>query len=380
MKNKDISKDRGKFGNFASITGIICNIFLALLKGICGFVFNSVAIIADAVNNLSDAGTSLISLIGFALADKPADEEHPYGHARIEYISCMMVSFVIMFLGISLLISSVKGIITPVPLNATPLSIGILSVSILTKLWLSMFFKKISKMINSSVLIATSKDSLNDVISTLAVLATTLIFYFTNINLDAYAGMAVSVMILFTGYGILKGTLNNLLGTLPAKEIIQKITDKLYSYEGVSGIHDLVVHSYGPEKYFATVHVEVGVNTDIMISHDMIDNIERDFLNDMGINMVIHLDPVITDDKETNELKSMVLETVQKINGCFTIHDFRMVKGDTHSNLIFDVVVPASCRISAKELIDKISSDIREKDPTLFAVITIDRGYVHERK
>lgn len=368
-----------KYGNFASVIGIICNIFLSVIKGLAGIIFGSVSILADAVNNFSDAGTSFISLMGFIISGKPADDDHPYGHARVEYISCMAVSFVILILGGSLLKSSVEKIFSPKSAEVGILSISVLIISIIVKLWLSGFFKKIGKKINSGVLIATSRDSLNDVISTSAVLITALIAFFTDINLDAYAGCAVSLFIIYTGFGILKDTFNNLLGTMPDSEVVDKIVDKLYSYDGVFGIHDLVVHSYGPDRLFATVHVEVPGNADIMLSHDMIDNIERDFLNELNINLVIHLDPVITDDEETNSMKEMVNDKVREIDECFSIHDFRMVKGETHSNLIFDVVVSASCKLSSKELIEKITEKIKEYDEKLFAVITIDRNYTRER-
>lgn len=373
------SAPRGKIGNFASIAGIVCNVFLAVIKGAAGVVFGSVAIIADAVNNLSDAGTSAISLIGFVISEKPADEDHPYGHARVEYISCMVVAFVILSLGLSLLKSSIDGIFNPRPLDTGILSILVLLISIIIKLWLSGFFRKVGKMINSTVLAANSKDSLNDVISTGAVLITTLIAYFTDVNLDAYAGCLVSLFILYAGYGVLKDTMNNLLGTMPDEETVKTITDKLCSYEGVMGIHDLVVHSYGPDKFFATVHVEVSDKVDVLVSHDMIDNIERDFSNELGINLVIHLDPIITDDEDTNKMKEFVSGVVMEIDSRFNIHDFRMVKGESHTNLIFDVVVPPSYKAPSREIIENISGKIKETDENLFCVITVDRCYVPER-
>ncbi len=377
FKNKDVP--RGRYGNFASLVGIVCNILLALAKGAAGFLFGSVAIIADAVNNLSDAATSVISLVGFAISDKPADEDHPYGHARVEYISCMIVAFVILSLGLSLLKSSISGIFNPNELDTGLAAISVLCGSIIVKLWLSGFFKKLGKKINSSVLIANSKDSLNDVISTGAVLLTTLIAYFWKINLDAYAGCLVSLFILYAGYEVLKDTMNNLLGTMPDSETVKKITDKLYSYDGVMGIHDLVVHSYGPDKHFATVHVEVSDKVDVLVSHDMIDNIERDFSSELGINLVIHLDPIITDDEDTNKMRDFVKAEIEKIYPGFDIHDFRMVKGDSHTNLIFDVVAPPAFKATSKEIIEKISEKIKEEDSSLFCVITVDRCYVPER-
>lgn len=370
---------RGQYGNFASLVGIVCNVLLALAKGVAGFLFGSVAIIADAVNNLSDAATSIISLVGFAISEKPADEDHPYGHARVEYISCMIVAFVILSLGLSLLKSSISGIFNPNKLETGLAAILVLCGSILVKLWLSGFFGKMGKKINSSVLIANSKDSLNDVVSTGAVLLTTIIAQIWDINLDAYAGCLVSLFILYAGYGVLKDTMNNLLGTMPDMETVKKITDKLYGYDGVMGIHDLVVHSYGPDKYFATVHVEVPDKADVLKSHDMIDNIERDFSAELGINLVIHLDPIITDDEDTNKMRDFVKGEVEKVYPGFNIHDFRMVKGDSHTNLIFDVVAPPSCKETPKEIIEKISSKIKETDENLYSVITVDRCYVPER-
>lgn len=370
------TKVRTAYGNFASITGIICNIFLCIIKGAIGLIFNSVAILADAVNNLSDAGNSIISLIGFVIAGKPADKDHPYGHARIEYISCLIVSFLIVMLGFSMLKTSVIKIFRPEPVNTGVLSIAVLVISILLKQWMAVFYKKVGKRINSEVILANSTDSFNDVISTSAVLITTLIVIFTDVNLDAFAGVAVALFIIYSGITILRETIDILLGAMPDKELVKRIITKINSYDGVMGIHDLVVHSYGPDKYFATVHVEVPVDDDITKSHDMIDNIERDFAKEMNINLVIHLDPVVTDDEETNRLKDAVRAIIKEIDESLTMHDFRMVKGETHSNLIFDVVEPSSCDMDEKELAERISSKIKEMDDTLFAVITIDKNYI----
>lgn len=341
-----------------------------------GVLVNSVSMVADAVNNLSDAGNSIISLIGFVMSGKPADKDHPYGHARVEYVSCMAVSFVILFFGLSLLKSSFTKLLTPEPLAVGYVSVSILIISILLKMWMSLFYKKIAKIIDSDVLFANSRDSLNDVASTSAVLITSLIAMFTNINLDGYAGIVVSAFIIYTGIDIFRSTIDNLLGKTPDKALVNEISKKVLSYDGVMGIHDLVVHNYGPDSIFATVHVEVSVHDDILSSHDLIDNIERDFAKNMKINMVIHLDPVITDDVETNNLRNKVKTIINNIDSQLNMHDFRMVKGETHSNLIFDVVVPDSCKIPIPQLVEEIEGKVKDIDENLFAVITIDRNYI----
>lgn len=375
-QHKNTCDSRLKFGNFASIIGIICNLLLCALKGVTGVLVNSVSMVADAVNNLSDAGNSIISLIGFVMSGKPADKDHPYGHARVEYVSCMAVSFVILFFGLSLLKSSFTKLLTPEPLAVGYVSVSILIISILLKMWMSLFYKKIAKIIDSDVLFANSRDSLNDVASTSAVLITSLIAMFTNINLDGYAGIVVSAFIIYTGIDIFRSTIDNLLGKTPDKALVNEISKKVLSYDGVMGIHDLVVHNYGPDSIFATVHVEVSVHDDILSSHDLIDNIERDFAKNMKINMVIHLDPVITDDVETNNLRNKVKTIINNIDSQLNMHDFRMVKGETHSNLIFDVVVPDSCKIPIPQLVEEIEGKVKDIDENLFAVITIDRNYI----
>lgn len=367
---------RKRYGNVASVLGILCNIFLCIIKGLAGILSGSVAIIADAANNLSDAGSSVISLIGFAVSDKPADEEHPYGHARFEYLSCLAVAFVIFGIGIALLKSSVEKIIAPEAVEKSFVVFLILIISIIVKLWMSLFYRKVGKIISSSVLMANSKDSFNDVISTGAVFLTTLLYAVTDINLDGYVGLIVALFIMYAGFGVLKETFDNILGTVPDAALVRSITEKLNSYEGVLGIHDLVVHSYGPEKYFASVHVEVPYDVDILLSHDMIDNIEREFRENENINLVIHLDPIVTDDEEVNNLKAKTIEIVKGINSLYGVHDFRMVRGETHSNLIFDVGIPVGDKITEGELKEKISSEVGKIDEKLFCVITVDRNLV----
>lgn len=377
IKDDDVTNNavRIKYGNMASITGIICNVILFVLKLIVGLIFNSIAIAADAVNNLSDAANSVISYIGFVISDKPADKDHPYGHARFEYLACLLVSFFILMLGLNLLKESFLKIINPTPIKSSIVSIIVLLVAVFVKLWMSVFYKKIGNIINSKVLMANSADSLNDVISTSAILITNLIAWFTPLNLDGIAGCGVSILIIYTGICILRDTFDELIGTTPEPELVNNIITKLKSYEDVKGIHDLVVHSYGPSNYFATVHVEVSSNEDILISHDMIDNIERDFLNDLGINMVIHLDPLVMDD-ETNETRQIVIDIIKSINEELSIHDFRMVKGETHTNLIFDVLTPLTYPQSDSELIDTITNEIKKYNSKFNTVITVDKNFV----
>jgi len=374
--NTSDSKVRIKYGNFASVTGIICNFLLFVIKMIIGILFNSVAIIADSVNNLTDAANSAITLIGFVFSGKPADKDHPYGHARYEYIACLLVSFIILMLGLSLLKTSFVKIFKPESVTANYITLAVLLIAILFKFWMSIFYRKIGKKINSNVLIANSVDSLNDVVSTSVVLITTIIAMFTDFNLDGIAGCLVSLLIIWSGIGILKDTFDDLIGTTPEPELINNIISKLKSYEDVMGIHDLVVHSYGPGNYFATVHVEVSSYADILVSHDMIDNIERDFLNELGINLVIHLDPIVTDDNETNEVKGVVLNIIKTISEELSIHDFRMVKGETHTNLIFDVLTPVDYKQKDSDLIEQINCEIKKIDNKYNVVITVDKNYV----
>lgn len=367
---------RAAYGNVASITGIICNVLLAAAKGIAGFLSGSVAIVADAFNNLSDAGSSIITLLGFIVSQKPADDEHPYGHARFEYVAGLIVSFIILLVGLNLLQTSVEKIFHPAELDISLLSICILAAAIAVKLWMGLFYRSVGKAIHSTTILAAATDSLNDVIATAAVLAATIVFKYFRINLDGYAGSVVALFILWSGVGLIKDTMDPLLGAVPDAALVRQITEKLNSYDGILGIHDLVVHNYGPDRYFASVHAEVSAEVDILKSHDLIDNIEREFNYDMNINLVIHLDPVVTDDETANELRLRVAKIVSELHPGFSIHDFRMVRGETHSNLIFDVVVPSSYRGPESELRARISEKIAEIDANFYAVITLDRSYI----
>mgnify|MGYP005856572403 CR=1 FL=1 len=369
-------KTRERYGMFAGIVGIATNILLFLIKITTGLFFHSIAIIADAINNLSDSGSSLVTLLGFKIAGKPADTEHPFGHARMEYISGLIVSFIILFLGLQLIQSSVDKIIHPQTAGFNMISIGVLAVSILIKLWQAGFYRKISKIIDSTTLIATSMDSRNDILATSAVLVGTVITRFTGFNLDGYMGVTVALFILVTGVKLVMDTSSPLLGMAPSRELVDSIYQKILSYDGIVGLHDLMVHSYGQGRCFASAHCEVPAEQDIMVSHDIIDNIERDFLMERGIHLVIHLDPIVTDDPKTNELKAKVINRIEQISPEIGIHDFRVVWGVSHANLIFDVVVPFKFQWSDNELIQLISDAVYKVDATYHSVITIDHHYV----
>lgn len=380
-ENTDSPAVRESYGKLAGITGVVTNLLLALLKLLSGWFFNSIAIMADAVNNLSDSASSIVTLVGFKLSSKPADAKHPYGHARIEYISGMIVSFIVVVLGVQLAQSSIDKILVPEESSFTWVTIGVLVVSILLKLWQGLFYRKIGKTISSTTLEATSTDSLNDVISTSAVLVGIIITLCTGVNLDGWLGLLVAVLITISGIRLVMETSQPLLGMAPSQELVQSIYSRILSYDGIIGLHDLEVHSYGEGRIFASVHCEVDADQDIMISHDIIDNIERDFLQDSGIHLVIHLDPVQIHDDRTQKLYHQVREMVAQLSPEYSIHDFRVVWGTTHSNLIFDMVVPYGLSKSDEEVARAMGQLIQERlGKNYFAVVTIDHDYVGSGK
>lgn len=378
IKNyKDVENHhvRESYGKLAGVVGIISNIILFIIKFTVGILFKSISVTADAVNNLSDAGSSIITLIGFKLSGKPADAKHPYGHARMEYITGLAVSFIIILLGVQLIQTSFDKVLHPEESVFSYLTITVLIISILMKLWQGMFNKKVGKTIHSTALEATAADSINDVVATSAVLLSTIIAKWTGVNLDGYMGILVAVFILVSGVKMIGETINPLLGMAPDQEMVDQIYKKIMSYDTVLGIHDLVVHNYGPQRCFASVHVEVPASQDILISHDIIDNIERDFARDMDIHLVVHLDPIVTDDETTNLLKAQVKHIVKDISPDLSIHDFRAVVGVSHTNLIFDVCVPFSVKMSDAEITGLISQKVKEINPTYYTVIVVDRSY-----
>ena len=367
---------RERYGTLAAAVGILSNIFLCIIKGLIGLFSGSIAVTADAVNNLSDAGSSVITLLAFKIAGKPADEEHPYGHARMEYISGMAVSFIIILLGLELMGSSFEKILHPEEVGVSALTYLVLIVSIAVKLWQGMFNRNLGKRISSEALQATAADSLNDVFSTGAVLLSTLVYQFTAIPIDGWVGMLVAIFITVSGVKLIMETGSPLLGQAPDPQMVQELEEKITAYDGVIGIHDLQVHNYGPGRVFATVHAEVPANRDILVSHDIIDNIEREVGHEMNLNLVIHMDPVVTDDERLNQLHAQVQQIVAGIDSNLSMHDFRAVFGPTHTNLVFDVVVPPGFSLSDSELSRRIEQQVQTLG-SYFCVITVDHNYAY---
>lgn len=367
---------RERYGTLAAAVGILSNIFLCIIKGLIGLFSGSIAVTADAVNNLSDAGSSVITLLAFKIAGKPADEEHPYGHARMEYISGMAVSFIIILLGLELMGSSFEKILHPEEVGVSALTYLVLIVSIAVKLWQGMFNRNLGKRISSEALQATAADSLNDVFSTGAVLLSTLVYQFTAIPIDGWVGMLVAIFITVSGVKLIMETGSPLLGQAPDPQMVQELEEKITAYDGVIGIHDLQVHNYGPGRVFATVHAEVPANRDILVSHDIIDNIEREVGHEMNLNLVIHMDPVVTDDERLNQLHAQVQQIVVGIDSNLSMHDFRAVFGPTHTNLVFDVVVPPGFSLSDSELSRRIEQQVQTLG-SYFCVITVDHNYAY---
>ena len=367
---------RERYGTLAAAVGILSNIFLCIIKGLIGLFSGSIAVTADAVNNLSDAGSSVITLLAFKIAGKPADEEHPYGHARIEYISGMAVSFIIILLGLELMGSSFEKILHPEEVGVSALTYLVLIVSIAVKLWQGMFNRSLGKRISSEALQATAADSLNDVFSTGAVLLSTLVYQFTAIPIDGWVGMLVAIFITVSGVKLIMETGSPLLGQAPDPQMVRELEEKITAYDGVIGIHDLQVHNYGPGRVFATVHAEVPANRDILVSHDIIDNIEREVGHEMNLNLVIHMDPVVTDDERLNQLHAQVQQIVVGIDSNLSMHDFRAVFGPTHTNLVFDVVVPPGFSLSDSELSRRIEQQVQTLG-SYFCVITVDHNYAY---
>ena len=367
---------RERYGTLAAAVGILSNIFLCIIKGLIGLFSGSIAVTADAVNNLSDAGSSVITLLAFKIAGKPADKEHPYGHARMEYISGMAVSFIIILLGLELMGSSFEKILHPEEVGVSALTYLVLIVSIAVKLWQGMFNRNLGKRISSEALQATAADSLNDVFSTGAVLLSTLVYQFTAIPIDGWVGMLVAIFITVSGVKLIMETGSPLLGQAPDPQMVQELEEKITAYDGVIGIHDLQVHNYGPGRVFATVHAEVPANRDILVSHDIIDNIEREVGHEMNLNLVIHMDPVVTDDERLNQLHAQVQQIVAGIDSNLSMHDFRAVFGPTHTNLVFDVVVPPGFSLSDSELSRRIEQQVQTLG-SYFCVITVDHNYAY---
>lgn len=363
---------RSSIGKLAGLTGIVCNCLLTVLKLVIGLLVGSMAIIADGVNNLSDAASSLTTLLGFRMAQRPADKQHPYGHARYEYLSGLAVAALILLIGAELVKSSVAKIINPEPIDISAATIVLLAASVAVKLWMSGFYKTLGKKINSTALYATSVDSRNDVISTCAVLLGCLVNYFFGLNIDGYVGLAVAIFILYSSVGIAKDTISPLLGQQADDELVDKITELVLSHEKVLGVHDLLVHDYGPGRCYASAHVELSADEDPMACHDIIDDIECDVLEKMNVHFVIHYDPVVQNDAEQNEMRRTVGEIIRELNPAFSIHDFRIVRGSAQSKLVFDLGVPYSMIEKKKEIKERIDAALNERGKKYITIIRFD--------
>lgn len=382
VRNADNTEDpavRTATGTFASIVCIICNIVLCAAKGAIGALAGSVAIVADALNNLSDASSNIISLFGFKLASRPPDANHPYGHGRFEYLSGLAVAALILVIGVELVRSSFGKIIAPEPVECSVAVVVVLVLSIAVKLWMTAFNKRLGRRISSGTLLATAADSRNDVIATAAVLACTLISASTGFDLDGWAGLAVGGFIIFSGIDLMRDTIDPLLGKAPDPEFVDYIYKKITSYPGVLDTHDLIVHDYGPGRRFASAHVEMAAEMDPLKSHDVIDNIEEAFRTDDNLMIVLHYDPIVTADSAVGDLRSWIARNIRRIDERLTIHDLRIVPGPTHTNVIFDVLRPHDLPLTDDELTEQISAIVREYRPDAVCKITVDSSFASSK-
>lgn len=367
---------RKAYGSLCSALGITLNVLLFAGKYAAGLISGSIAITADAFNNLSDAGSSAISLIGFRLAGKKPDPDHPFGHGRLEYISGLCVAALILVMGVELLISSVEKIISPEPVENGLLPAIILIVSIGVKVYMSLYNRAIGKKISSSAMLATATDSLSDSVATAVVLLSMLVSYLFSVNIDGYAGVLVALFILFAGGGVARDTLSPLLGQAPDPELVRKIEDIVMARDEIIGMHDLVVHDYGPGRLMISLHAEVDGRGDIFELHDAVDVVERTLAQELGCEATIHMDPVVCDDERVDAERARLLEIIADLGDVLSIHDFRMVAGPSHTNLVFDAVIPGGLSKTAEEVRKEICQAVEEKMPGRFAVVTVDTSYV----
>lgn len=368
-------KVRARYGILSGAVGVVLNVLLFAAKLLIGAVTHSIAITADALNNLSDAGNSCISVLGFRLSAKPADQEHPYGHGRVEYIAGMVVALVIMYMGIELIKNSVQKIIHPEPLLFSWASVLVLVLSILGKVWLAFFNRAIGKQINSGAVNAVVVDSLSDVAATSFTILALFLSRRSALPFDGIFGIVVAGFVFFAGFSVFRDTISPLLGQPPTKEFVESIENKILSYDGIIGVHDLIVHDYGPSRCFVSAHAEVSAATDIMESHDLMDVIERDIHAEMGLNITLHMDPIVTDDERVDQARALAEEAVKEIDESLSLHDFRMVSGPHHTNLIFDVAAPFSVKLSDREITERIGAGIAQRKSNYYAVVTVDRSY-----
>ena len=374
--NIESTEVRTRYGMLASVVGIFCNVLLFSVKLTIGLILSSLAVTADAFNNLSDAASSIISFIGVKMAGKPADAEHPFGHGRIEYIAALIVSFLVIEVGFTFFKSSISKILHPEEISFDLVPFVILILSILVKLWMAFFNNKLGKRIDSKVMLATAADSLGDVITTSATVLSIIICHFTSINVDAIAGLIVSAIVIWSGISIAKDTLEPLIGERVPAELYQKITDIVESYDGIVGTHDLIVHNYGPNRSMATIHAEVPNDINIEVSHEIIDKIERDVKKDLNILLVIHMDPVEMRDEEVLSLREKTSRIVHALDPKLNFHDFRVLKENEQRNLIFDLVIPDSySEKDANRVMHQLVSLLHEIDENVECIITLDRSF-----
>lgn len=375
IKNKN---NRESYSILSGIAGIVCNILLSISKFIVGIVTNSVSITADAANNLSDASSSIVTIVGAKIASKPVDEDHPFGHGRAEYISAMIVSFFIFIMGFELAKSSIVKIFNPEDVVFSIPSLIVLLLAIPVKLWLSYFNNKLYKITGNQNMKATMQDSLNDCFATGATIISLLVSAFTKFNIDGYIGIGVAVIIFLAGYDIIKDIISNLLGKAPDEEFVKQIEDMMLEEEYIVGVHDLIIHDYGPGKTIVSAHAEVPADKNIMEIHDVIDNVEKKISKELKIAICIHMDPIVTNDSEVSKYRDIVAEIIKNYSSDFSFHDFRMVKGPTHTNLIFDLVTPKNCKEQPSEIVKNLRKAVREKDENLFIVVTVEHSYLKD--
>lgn len=370
--------NRESYSILSGIAGIVCNILLSISKFIVGIVTNSVSITADAANNLSDASSSIVTIAGAKIASKPVDEDHPFGHGRAEYISAMIVSFFIFIMGFELAKSSIVKIFNPEDVVFSIPSLIVLLLAIPVKLWLSYFNNKLYKITGNQNMKATMQDSLNDCFATGATIISLLVSAFTKFNIDGYIGIGVAVIIFLAGYDIIKDIISNLLGKAPDEEFVKQIEDMMLEEEYIVGVHDLIIHDYGPGKTIVSAHAEVPADKNIMEIHDVIDNVEKRISKELKIAICIHMDPIVTNDSEVSKYRDMVAGIIENYSSDFSFHDFRMVKGPTHTNLIFDLVTPKNCKEQPSEIVKNLRKAVREKDENLFIVVTVEHSYLKD--
>lgn len=379
VKNHENTSDsnvRQAYGYLGGFIGIVANILLFGAKLAVGFAINSIAVMADAINNLSDAASSVITLVGFKMTNKPADREHPFGHGRIEYISAMIVSFLVILVGFEFAKTSVDRIMNPEAVSFDIVTILLLSSSIAVKVWLSFFNKTIGRRIGSKAMEATAMDSLSDVITTSVVLLSLILSIWITYPIDGYVGIAVALFIMYSGFNLTRETLNPLLGEAPEEEFVNTIIKRTLSYEGVLGVHDIIVHNYGPSRCVVSLHTEIPANMDIMEAHDLIDKAEQEISEELGIHLVMHMDPINIDDKLVQKVQQQIIGVLMEFEMELSIHDFRMVGDEHHCNVIFDMVIPHEvAEKDEKRVAKEVTEAVKKKYPNYNPIITVDRSY-----